>query len=106
MRKPAFCICQNKDADKVRGNPEAVQRLKFVFATRIVQFPSYLKSKFQPLAVQPGLCRNWSETLKIGFLTTRLIWWKSCCMAELKLITTEMSYKHKKNSCQIMKVFS
>ena len=25
------------------------------------------------VAVQPGLCRTWSETLKTGFLTTRLI---------------------------------
>ena len=25
------------------------------------------------MAVQPGLCRTWSETPKTGFLTTRLI---------------------------------
>ena len=25
------------------------------------------------MVVQPGLCRNWSETPKTGFLTTRLI---------------------------------
>ena len=29
MRKPAFCICENKDADQLRGNREAVQRLCF-----------------------------------------------------------------------------
>ena len=23
MRKPAFCICENKDADQLRGNREA-----------------------------------------------------------------------------------
>ena len=29
VRKPAFCICQNKDADQLRGNREADQRLCF-----------------------------------------------------------------------------
>ena len=29
VRKPAFCICENKDADKLRGNREADQRLCF-----------------------------------------------------------------------------
>ena len=27
MRKPIFCICENKDADQLRGNREADQRL-------------------------------------------------------------------------------
>ena len=27
MRKPDFCICENKDADQLRGNREADQRL-------------------------------------------------------------------------------
>ena len=29
MRKPAFCICENKDADQLRGNREADQHLCF-----------------------------------------------------------------------------
>ena len=29
MRKPTFCICENKDADQLRGNREADQRLWF-----------------------------------------------------------------------------
>ena len=29
MRKPAICICENKDADQLRGNREADQRLYF-----------------------------------------------------------------------------
>ena len=29
MRKPAFCICENKGADQLRGNREADQRLCF-----------------------------------------------------------------------------
>ena len=29
MRKPAFCICENKDADQLRSNCTADQRLCF-----------------------------------------------------------------------------
>ena len=29
VRKPAFCICENKDADQLRGSREADQRLRF-----------------------------------------------------------------------------
>ena len=29
MRKPAFCICENKDADQLCGNRKADQRLCF-----------------------------------------------------------------------------
>ena len=29
MGNPAFCICENKDADQLRGNHEADQRLCF-----------------------------------------------------------------------------
>ena len=45
MRKPAFCICENKDADQLRGNREADQRL--CFATQIVQSLFFLNTKFQ-----------------------------------------------------------
>ena len=29
MRKLMFCVCENKDADQLRGNREADQRLRF-----------------------------------------------------------------------------
>ena len=55
MRKPAFCICENKGADQLRA---------FVFATQIVQSLYYLNPKFQasshllwlysPVCVGPG----------------------------------------------------
>ena len=32
VRKTAFCICENKDADQLRGNREADQRLCFRYA--------------------------------------------------------------------------
>ena len=35
VRKPAFCICENKDADQLRSNCTADQRLSF--PTWIVQ---------------------------------------------------------------------
>ena len=75
MRKPAFCICENKDADQPRGNREADQRL--FFATQIVQSLYFLNTKFKvfnyllwlhsPVCARPG-----QKTPKTGFLTTRL----------------------------------
>ena len=76
MRKPAFCICENKDADRLRGNREADQRLCLRFTdSTIPLLPKSEISSFKPssMAVQPGLCRTRSKTLKTGFLITRLI---------------------------------
>ena len=75
MRKPDFCICENKDADQLRGNREADQRLCFRYTdSTIPLLPKSEISSLQPshVAVQTGLCRTWSETPKTGFLTTRL----------------------------------
>ena len=47
MRKLDICICENKDADQLRGNREADQRLCFRY-TDIVQSLFFLYSKFQP----------------------------------------------------------
>ena len=72
MRKPAFCICENKDADQLRGNREADQRLCFRYTdSTIPLLPKSEISSFylSSVAVQPGLCRTWSETPKTGFLT-------------------------------------
>ena len=76
MRKPAFCMCENKDADQLRGSREADQSLCFrSIASKIPLLPKYKISRLYPSSVgaQPGLCRSWSETPKTGFLTTRLI---------------------------------
>ena len=76
MRKPAFCICENKDADQLRANREADQRLCFRYTDSTISLlPKYEISSLQPssVAVQPGLCGTWSETPKTGFLRTRLI---------------------------------
>ena len=60
VRKPAYCICENKDADQLRGNREADQRLCFRYTDSIIP----LLSKFEIsslysyyVVVQPGLCR-------------------------------------------------
>ena len=36
MRKPAFCICENKDADQLRSNREADQRLYFRYSNSTI----------------------------------------------------------------------
>ena len=36
MRKPVFGICENKDADQLRGNREADQRLCFRYTDSII----------------------------------------------------------------------
>ena len=42
VRKPAFCICENKDADQLRGNREADQRLCFRYTdSTIPLLPKY-----------------------------------------------------------------
>ena len=76
VRKPAFFICENKDADQLRGNREADQRLCFRYIDSTI--PLLSKSEISSLytssvAVQPGLCQTWSQTPKTGFLRTRLI---------------------------------
>ena len=93
MRKPAFCVCKNKDADQLRGNREADQHLCFRYIASTIPLLSSTSSFFgricdnniitkykiscllaSSVAVQPGLCRTWLETPKTGFLTTRLKW--------------------------------
>ena len=77
MRKLAFCICENKDADQLRGNREANQRLSFRYTdSKFPPLPESEISSLQPssVVVQPGLCRTWSETPKTSFLATRLIY--------------------------------
>ena len=63
VRKSAFCICENKDADQLCSNTAKLISA-FVFAIWIVQFLYYLNLKFQasshllwlysPVCVGPG----------------------------------------------------
>ena len=70
MGKPTICIGENKDADQLRGNREADQRLCFHYTDSTI--PPLLNSKissFSPdsVAVQAGLCWTCSETTLLVF---------------------------------------
>ena len=76
MRKMAFCICENKDADQLRGNRKADQRLCFHYMDiTIILLRKYQISSLQPssVVVHAGLCWTWLDSLKTRFLATRLI---------------------------------
>ena len=70
MGKPTICIGENKDADQLRGNREADQRLCFRHSDSII--PLLLKSEISSLllfsvTIQVGLCRTWTETTLLVF---------------------------------------
>ena len=81
MRKPDFCLCENKGADQLCNNCTADQRLGFRYMDSTI--PLLLKSEipsFKPssLTAKAGLCRTWSETPKTGFLSLRLYCSRVC----------------------------
>ena len=62
MKNRIFAYAKNKDADQLRGNCEADQRLCFRYTDSII--PLLPKSEISSLypssvAVQPGLCWTW-----------------------------------------------
>ena len=68
MTKPEFRICENKGADQLRSN----LGFRYLYSKVLVHSRSeitYLLSYF--VAIQPGLCRTWSEIPNEVFLTTR-----------------------------------
>ena len=70
MRNPTICICENKDADQLRGNREADQRLCFRYTDSTI--PLLSKSKISsfyrsPVLVQLSLCRTCSKTTLLVF---------------------------------------
>ena len=76
MRKPTICMGENKDADQLRVNREADQRLCFRYTDST--FPPLLIPKFSrfwvsSVTVQAGLCQTWSEIPNTGFLVSQLI---------------------------------
>ena len=57
MRKPAFCICENKGVDQLNGNRTADQSLCFHYIDNTIPLLPISKiSSLQPssVAVQPG----------------------------------------------------
>ena len=81
MGKPTICIGENKDADQLRGDREADQRLCFRYLDSTI--PLLLKSeissfKLFSVLVQTGLCRTSSETTLLVF--PRGGSYKLCCV--------------------------
>ena len=80
MRKPAFCMCENKDADQLRSNREADQRFCFRYTdstSPLLPIYEIYIGNLKPLAIFCGctalFVSTWSEPPKTGFLTMRLI---------------------------------
>ena len=87
VRKPTICMGENKDADQLRGNREADQRLCFRYTDST--FPPLLIPKFSrfwvsSVTVQAGLCWTWSETQIVGFVMHRLIYEFFCSRSRNK----------------------
>ena len=57
MRKPTFCICENKQANELRGNREDDQRLCF----------RYIDKKIPPLS------KSKISSLQPAFVTAKLV---------------------------------
>ena len=86
MRKPAFCICQNKGAYQLRSNcaPDLIScavtsQLICALCFRYIDSTTHLLPKSSVLSlqpssvdVQPSFCWTWSNIPKTGFLTMRL----------------------------------
>ena len=74
MRKTAFCICENKDADQLPGNWATEPRLFCYIHSIIPLLPQSEILSLYPtsVAVQLSLCQTWSETPNTGFLKMRL----------------------------------
>ena len=64
MRKPAFCICENKDAEQLRGNREADQRLCFRHTDITIPLLSKIRN-LKTLAIFSG-CTAWFVSDLVG----------------------------------------
>ena len=92
MRKPAFCICENKDADQLCGNRGPDQCLCFRYTDNNPS-TSYIRN-FKPLAIFCSSTDRFVSDLvgnpKTGFLTMRLIY--SLTMRLIYSLTMRLIY--------------
>ena len=66
MRKPAFCIFENKGADQLHGNREADQRLCFRYTdSTIPLLSSFYIQNFKHLTILCG-CTAWFVSDLVG----------------------------------------
>ena len=64
MRTPAFCICENKAADQLRGNREADQRLCFRYTDSTI--PLLPKSEISSSPAIFSGCTAWFVSDLVG----------------------------------------
>ena len=76
MRKPEYCLCENKGADQLCSNCTADQHLYFRYTNSTIPPIRIGTQNFMILpssvTVQAGFCRTNLETTKTGFLASRL----------------------------------
>ena len=111
MRKPDFCLCENKRADQLRSNCEADQRLCFRFSDSTISLPpkfqisSHLLSLYSSLFVRPGrkprrpvFSRRGSFSIYIGpFPYERYIMInENCCWCQGYLINIQFCFIRKR----------
>ena len=86
MGKPTICIGENKDADQLRGDRAADQRLCFRYTSS-----TFLIQNFQPLTVFCDCTARFVSDLVgtqlVGFLMHRLIYYVE--MSDLAVITVD-----------------
>ena len=58
MRKPAFCICENKDADQLCGNRTSDQRLcfRYIDSTPLFYLNKKISASIHLLRLQSPVC--------------------------------------------------
>ena len=84
MRKPTFCICENKDADQLRGDDrEADQRLCFRYTDSAIPLLSI--SDFKPLAIFCSYTA-WFELDQVGIPEDRF------SHNEAHMVSEDLSY--------------
>ena len=72
MRKPTFCICENKGVDSCKVTVHVQLISAFAFATSIVQSLYFLNLKFQASSYLLRLYSAVCFGTKTGFVVTRL----------------------------------
>ena len=83
MRKAVFVMCEQQDADQTARITDQLAHLRSLISTFVVccldsiislVSVSELSSLYlASVAAQASLCPTWLQTLKTGFLVTRLI---------------------------------
>ena len=64
-------ICENEDADQLRNDRTANQRISFRYID--IEINEISSLWLSSVTAQRGLCRTWSEPPKTGFVASQLI---------------------------------